>query len=266
MPVVMLEAPTFLVVKVPGINREIATQAALEVAGARADIVPVRALASGEIDLTNYQGVIIPGGFSYGDDIQAGVVLATDLRTRFADQLQEHVQKQKPVVAICNGFQAVIQLGLLPYGEVVPRNQLQATLTTNDSGRFESRWVDVQPQKSVSKYVPTGNAMTFPVAHGEGKFVVTDKTLQELEAAGQIVWRYSDDKGNPTQEYPTNPNGSLHAIAGITDKSGVIFGAMPHPEDFIIKLHHPNWRRRGAQEKPDGLRFFDNVVVYAREV
>lgn len=267
MSAIVLEAPKFAVLKAPGINRDEATKAALEAAGGRADILPVNALISGETNLADYQGLIISGGFSYGDDIASGVVLATQLRTQYGDEILEHaLQRKRPVVGICNGFQVLTQMGLLPFGEIVSRDRLHATLTNNDSGRFRSSWIDVKPQESKSLFVAEDVVMTFPVAHGEGRFVASEDTLNRIEENGQVVWRYVDERGNQTQEYPLNPNGSLRAIAGITDPSGVIFGAMPHPEDFVRKEHYPNWRRTNSSREPDGLKFFRSVVLYARGI
>jgi phosphoribosylformylglycinamidine synthase subunit PurQ / glutaminase len=148
---------------------------------------------------------------------------------------------------------------------MVPRNELVATLTHNTNGKFESRWIELKSQESESKYVKKGDLITLPVDHGEGKLIASDAVIAQIEHQGQVVYRYSDTLGNATQEYPDNPNGSTNAIAGITDQSGVIFGMMPHVEDFVRPEHHPNWRRNGIGEKPHGLAFFEQVVAYVSE-
>ena len=151
----LVEAPSFAVLKVAGINRDFATQAALQAAGAGiVDIVHIRAFTEGDIDLNKYQGLIIPGGFSYGDDIQSGVVLALEMR-RMQVELEEFAFYRKhPIVGICNGFQALVHSGLLPFGEMTTREHLQATLTTNERGRFESRWITIVAWESKFPFVP----------------------------------------------------------------------------------------------------------------
>lgn len=258
--------PRFAVLKASGINRDEATKAALETAGAVAHIVHVRQFISGDVKLSSYQGLFIPGGFSYGDHIQSGVVLALELRKRFSQALMDHAfGKKRPIIGICNGFQTLVQLGLLPFGEIVPRSELQASLTNNASSKFESRWIRVRPRKSACPYIPEGEPVTFPVAHGEGRFIASEKTMKKIIDGSQVVWQYSDMEGKPTQHYPENPNGSLSAIAGICDPTGVIFGAMPHPEDYIIREHCPNWRRAGKYHTPDGLQCFKQIVAYAKK-
>ncbi len=262
---IRLESPRFLVLKASGINRDIATKAALEIAGATADIVHIQALTTGEASLHDYQGLIIPGGFSYGDDIQSGVVLALEMR-KMQNELEEFAFFYKrPIIGVCNGFQALVQSGLLPFGEMSTRDHLSATLTKNERERFESRWVHLVSEQSVCRYIDPNDFVTFPVAHGEGNFVSTPDALLRLERQSQVVYRYADSEGNVTQEYPANPNGSSCAIAGICDPTGIILGMMPHAEDFIRKEHHPNWRRGTVHGEPDGLRFYKQIVLYARE-
>lgn len=257
--------PRFAVLKASGINRDETTKAALESAGAVADIVHVKQFVSGDAKLYFYQGLFIPGGFSYGDHIQSGVVLALELRKRFSYVLMEHAYtKKRLIIGICNGFQTLVQLGLLPFGEIVPRSHLQASLTNNASGRFESRWIRVKSRRSACPYIFGGEHMSFPVAHGEGRFIASEKTMKKIIDSNQIVWQYSDMDGRPTQHYPENPNGSRYAVAGICDPTGIIFGAMPHPEDYVIREHYPNWRRASKYYTPDGLQFFKHIVAYAK--
>lgn len=258
-------APRIAVLTASGINRAPASQAGLELAGARADIVHIGALVSGDVDLFQYQGLMIPGGFPYGDDIQSGVVFARDL-LKVRDDIDEFVRRERPIVAICAGFQTVIQAGLLPFGEMTTRDGIAASLTTNKSGKFESRWVTLKPEESVCRYVLAGDSITLPVDHGEGRFVASEAVFRRLQEAGQIVWRYSDGVGEATEQYPENPNGSRDGIAAITDPTGVVFGGMPHWEDFVRVEHHPNWRRQEVHGEPDGLRFAKQFVLYAADV
>lgn len=261
----MIETPQFAVLKAPGLNRDLATKAAIELAGGRADIVLIKQLVAEPQILLKYQGLMIPGGFSFGDDIQSGVVLALRM-LKIKDELQEFALHNKhSIVGVCNGFQALVQSGLLPFGKMTTRDKLQATLTNNTSGRFESRWIHLMPQPSVSLYVHGDQPVTFPVDHGEGRFMASTDVISLIESNGQVVYRYCDNKGVATGEYPANPNNSVNAIAGICDPSGVILGMMPHPEDFVRREHHPNFRRGAVAGKPDGLKFFEEVVLYARE-
>ncbi len=261
-----LESPTFAVLKASGINRDDATKAALELAGARAEIVLVGALTERPDTLFDFQGLIIPGGFSYGDDIQSGVVLALRMQQMKYELEEFALHYKRPIIGVCNGFQALIHTGLLPFGQMVTRDKLVATLTNNISGRFESRWIYLSSQRSVSQFIHESDTVTFPVDHGEGRFLASPEIIEQIERSGQVVYRYVDAQGIPTQEYPANPNNAVNAIAGMTDQTGVILGMMPHPEDFVRPENHPNWRRGTAEGKPDGLKFFEQVVLYASEI
>jgi phosphoribosylformylglycinamidine synthase subunit PurQ / glutaminase len=259
------KTPLFAILKASGINRDWATKAALEAAGARADIILIGSLVKKPTMLSSYHGLIIPGGFSYGDDVQSGVILALQL-LRIKRELEAFAfRRKRPVIGVCNGFQALIQTGLLPFGKMVPRHKLAATLHSNSSGHFESRWVTLKTEPGASRYIKPGGLLTYPVDHGEGKLSASPEVIEKLESAGQVVLRYADETGNQTQQYPANPNNSAQAIAGICDPSGVVLGMMPHPEDFMIPEHHPNYRRGGAAGKPDGLKFFEQIVSYAKE-
>lgn len=259
------EAPRFAILKASGINRDEATKAALELAGAEADIVLIGALTQKPDLLFDYRGLIIPGGFSYGDDIQSGVVLALRMQ-QMKHELEEFaLQRKRPVIGVCNGFQALIQTGLLPFGNMVSRDRLTATLTNNASGHFESRWPILGPVENISPYLNFTEPMTLPVDHGEGKLKAAPAVIDRIEENAQVVFRYATPDGTPTQEYPSNPNDSVRAIAAITDPTGIIFGMMPHPEDFVRPEHHPNWRRGVSGGKPDGLKFFERVVQYVSQ-
>ncbi|HHT9153189.1 MAG TPA: phosphoribosylformylglycinamidine synthase I, partial [Candidatus Hypogeohydataceae bacterium YC40] len=212
--------------------------------------------------LKDYQILVLPGGFTYGDDISAGKILANILRFHLAEALEDFLQEGKLVIGICNGFQALVKSRLLPANE----NHLpKATLTFNDSNRFEDRWVHIRVCSSKSVYVEEGELLYLPVAHGEGKFVPRDDaTIQRLKDSAQIVFRYVDEKGERAG-YPHNPNGSVEDIAGICDSTGRILGMMPHPERYVEPYQHPSWARNGLDKEPDGLRLFLNAVRYAKK-
>ncbi len=171
-------------------------------------------------------------------------------------------RKDTAIIGVCNGFQALVRTGLLPFRNI---GGMDVTLTNNDSGHFECRWIKVKVNKeNQSKFLQglDGGIMWLPVAHGEGKFLTDKEALRKVEENNLVAFRYVDDNGKPTQNYPDNPNGSLNAIAGVTDTTGRILGMMPHPECFIRKEQHPNWRR--GTVKVDGLPLFENIVKFAK--
>ncbi len=245
--------PAVLILHATGTNRDRDAAWACELAGGAPEIVHVNRLAAGEINLADYRMLVLPGGFSYGDDLGAGKVWATGLRHRLADALAEFVASGRPVLGICNGFQVLVKAGLLPPA---------FTLTRNDSARFECRWVYLEPNPASPCIFTRGlvEPIYCPVAHGEGKFVAaTPDALAELEAAGLAALRYTGPGGEI--EYPWNPNGSQNAIAGICNPQGTVFGLMPHPEDHIRSEQHPGFQR-GARGN-SGLPLFQNGVYYA---
>jgi phosphoribosylformylglycinamidine synthase I len=207
--------------------------------------------------LDSFRVLTLPGGFSYGDDLGSGRILATRLGTVLGDPLRRFLDRDGLVLGICNGFQVLVKAGLLPGTSGVGAS----TLTFNDSGHFESRWVRLLPSPGLSPFLDDDKPIELPVAHGEGKFVLADPgALAKLEAAGQVVLRYGDADGKPARSYPDNPNGSPGAVAGLCDPTGRVFGLMPHPERFVDPLHHPRWTRRGLGGEGDGLRIFRNAV------
>jgi len=262
MSVEILKGPRVVVLKTDGINCDEETQYAFEKAGARAEIIHLNQFRE-EKKFADFEIIVIPGGFSYGDDVAPGRVMAVELQTQFADQLLEHVGEGRFVIGICNGFQVLVQTGLLPFGELISLDKTRASLTANNSGRFESRWVYVSPQISACPFVIEDEPLRMPVAHGEGKFVTDLKTLLQLEEGGQITFRYARVDGSATMDYPANPSGSYHAIAAICDRTGKIFGLMPHPERNVEAYHDPNFRRSGGRE-PSGLKLIKNIVKVAR--
>lgn len=253
--------PHIGILKTDGINCDDETRHAFITAGGRVEIIHINELRAGEKHLHNYQILAIPGGFSYGDDITSGKILALELNTYLGDQINEFVQrKQGLVLGVCNGFQVLVRSGLLPFGNM---GEMQATLQHNDSGKFECRWINLKVTEDNACVFLRGmnGTVSYQVAHGEGKFFAPDSELARVEAENLTVFQYCDEAGKPTQEYPANPNGSAHAIAGITDPSGRILGLMPHPERFISKTQHSNWRRMPGIE-PQGLQIFERMVQY----
>ncbi len=257
--------PEVCVLKTDGVNCDEETMHAFEVAGGAPELVHVNQLRGGERRLKDYGVLALAGGFSYGDDIASGKVLANELTSYLSDQLQEFVSDEKPVIGICNGFQVLIRTGLLPGAEL--GNQ-RLTLATNDSDRFECRWVDLTMPPSRSRFVqPTElGTVTVPmqIAHAEGKLVGSRQDITQLAANRQVVFQYSTERGTPTDTYPHNPNGSMGNIAGITDPSGLILGMMPHPERSI-EAFHPN-RSQSDAARHAGAAIFNNIVAYAREM
>lgn len=258
-----------IVLRTAGTNCDKETAFAFEKAGAAAELVHVNQLTRNEKRLSDYQILAIPGGFSYGDDIASGKILANELKFGLEDDIQKFVKDGKLIIGICNGFQILVKSGLLPNisGDF---KTADVTLTLNDSAKFEDRWVYLKKSKTEdrrSKCVWTSDLreiIYLPVAHGEGKFVPKDKkTLEYLKKNGMIVFEYTDEQGN-LKKYPHNPNGSVGNIAGICDNTGRIFGLMPHPERHISYLQHPRWTRNNYRGPGDGFAIFRNGVQFSK--
>ncbi len=255
-------------------EREVAN--ACRQAGAEvADIVHIAELLAGRVRLDDYQMLNLAGGFLDGDDLGSAKAGANRLlhapvqgsAEHLSDQVLKFIEEGKLVMGVCNGFQLLVKMGLLP-GLEEGRPLQRTTLTHNDSGRFEDRWTHLQVD-SDSKCIYTQGLteLYLPVRHGEGKFIAeSDALLQSLQAKGQLVLRYADPaSGQPTQDYPLNPNGSMDAIAGICDESGRIFGLMPHPEAYVHRTHHPRWTREELPEEGMGLWLYQNAIRFIRE-
>jgi phosphoribosylformylglycinamidine synthase len=257
--------PKALILKADGINRDEDLAFAFELAGAESKIVHVNDLRSKKEKLSNFQILGIPGGFAYGDDIVSGKILAVELISFFSEELRKFVQrKETAILGVCNGFQVLVRTGLVPFRNI---GGMDATLINNDSGHLECRWIKLKIEKnSKSKFLSgmENEIIWCPVAHGEGKFFAKESVLNKIEKDNLVVFRYVDEKGNVTQEYPDNPNGALNAIAGVSDETGRILGLMPHPECFVRIEQHPNWRR-GSVKKPQGLPLFVNMVKFVKE-
>lgn len=257
-----MRKPKVCVLRAAGTNCDKETAFAFLKVGAEVELVHINRFISGEISLSDYQILAIPGGFTYGDDIAAGKILANELRFKLAGEIKKFIQEGKLIIGICNGFQILVKSGLLPGNDALRQ---EASLTINDSAKFEDRWVYLRsPARCVwTKSLP--KIIYLPVAHGEGKFMTQDKeVLQRLKRNKQIVFQYCDEKGS-LKGYPDNPNGSQANIAGICDTTGRIFGLMPHPERHIDGLQHPRGMQNRNKQAGDGLQIFKNGVEYAKK-
>ncbi len=257
--------PNVLVLRAPGTNCDAETAFAFEQAGAKAELVHVNRLLENPGRFSEFQILCLPGGFSYGDDVAAGRILANQIQHHLADHLAEFKAAGKLILGICNGFQVLIKSGILLKPEA--GNGLPVTLTINDSGKFEDRWVQLEVQGSECVFLGGIERMYLPVAHAEGKFVARDgQTLAQLESTGQLVLRYGllreTSAGTDEVPYPDNPNGSMANVAGLCDSTGRVLGLMPHPERHIDPTHHPRWTRGEAGTEGDGLKIFSNAVEY----
>ena len=260
-----MKKPKVIVLRTAGTNCDYETVHAFRMVGADVDLIHINRLIRGDAELSPYQILAIPGGFSYGDDIAAGKILANELKYKLREPVEQFVADGKLIIGICNGFQVMVKAGLLPGFNGISDVQ-ETTIYTNDSGKFECRWVYLKHTDN-GKCVFTRNikdVIYLPIAHGEGKFTAVDKdTLDTLEAGDQVVFKYIDPEGNYAG-YPWNPNGSDRHIAGISDATGRIFGMMPHPERYLSKYNHPRWTREDLLDEGDGVAIFRNAVEYAK--
>jgi len=251
-----------------GLNCDVETAYAFELAGAQAERVHINALIAAPERLDGFRILALIGGFAWADDHGAGVVLATKLRHHLAGALERFVGRGGFVAAICNGFQAAVNLGLLPGFEAGSLKR-EVALTHNDCGNFRDQWVHAIAEDSPCVATRGIERIDLPVRHAEGKFVAPPEVLERLEANRQVALRYARPDGRPAGgEFPWNPNGSLNDIAGICDPSGRIFGLMPHPEAYNHFTNHPDWRRqphRGVDERGAGIQLLSNIVAAARE-
>jgi phosphoribosylformylglycinamidine synthase I len=261
-----MRKPRALVLTGHGINCDYETAHAFNLPEVGGDGVRVHLndLISAPKMLHDYQILVIPGGFSFGDDIASGKVLAVKLGTRLLEPLRAFVDHGRLVLGICNGFQVLVKLGLLPNLQGTCAQDV--TLTFNDSGRFEDRWVHLKVNPASTCVFTTGmDRVYLPVRHGEGKFIPRDAaTLATLEARQGIVVRYTDIDGQ-LGGYPWNPNGSVGNIAGICDVTGRVFGLMPHPEAYQHFTNHPRWTREPVPREGMGVQIFRNAVSYVKE-
>ena len=260
-------SPRVLILRAPGTNCDEETAFAFEKAGAIAERVHVNRLIDNPALKDRYQILCVPGGFSYGDDIAAGRILATRLRQHLSDLVDTfvHGHGDRLVLGICNGMQVLMRLGVLTEGVGAERTS-PATLTWNDHGRFEDRWVHLAVDSTPCIFLKDIQQMYLPMAHAEGKFVAADESvLNDLRDQGRLAIRYAREGQGSVQEerlpFPDNPNGADANVAGVCDSSGRVFGLMPHPERHIDPTSHPYWTRRSEQpEYGDGYAMFKNGV------
>ena len=263
-----------------GLNCDHETAYGFELAGAKARRVHINSLIDGSVSLDDFQIMVFGGGFSWGDDHGAGVIQAVRMRTSIGRQIHDFVERNNLIIGICNGFQTLVNMGLLPgFGALAlsAEGQRQSVaLTYNDCGTFRDAWVKMKTRPASPCIFTRGlNELEFPVRHGEGKFIADDETIERLFETNQVVLQYTRDDGETAGgEFPFNPNGSLRDIAGICDATGRIFGLMPHPEGYNHWSNHPDWMRqkellkRRKEQPPRGLtpgiQIFQNAVDYLR--
>ncbi len=270
--------PRTLVLRAPGINCDRETAQACRLVGFETDLLHINQLLKAPERLLDYHLLVIPGGFSYGDDLGAGTLLAKNLVVHLGKQLQQFINEGRLVLGICNGFQVLVRAGLLPGKVNIPTDASQApisSLTNNASAQFECRWVTLLTQPGPCIFTQgIDHPIELPVAHGEGQFVLADPALLSvLQEGGQIplVYTINARQISPSSAtssfssllpYPGNPNGSIGNVAGVCNAQGNVFGLMPHPERYIHALQHP--QRRGMQEHGDGLLLFNNAYEYVK--
>lgn len=272
-----MKAPKVLILTGFGLNCDFETAHAFRLAGGESHRVHINSLIDGSVSLEQFQILAFGGGFSWGDDHGAGVIQAVRMKTNIGDRILEFVDAGKLVIGICNGFQTLVNLGLLPGFDGDYRRRSVA-LTYNDCGNFRDQWVALRVNPGSPCVFTSGLAeVEFPVRHGEGKFYSDEATISRLLENQQVVLQYATADGNPANgHFPENPNGSVKDIAGICDPSGRIFGLMPHPEAFCHITNHPNWTRRKEEARRKGenwpsretagLTLFKNAVHFAGSI
>jgi len=256
-----MNRPRSIILSGYGLNCEEETAHAFRLAGAEADIIHINDLITDKKKLKKYQILVVPGGFSYGDDTGSGKAYANKLRNHLKEALDEFAQEDKLIAGICNGFQIITNLGLLP-----------GALTFNDNARYTVRWVDLKTKAdTASPWLKGIKELSLPIAHGEGKYIADKKTLRKLEAKDAVAFKYEKGEICQYQSLPANPNGSIKDIAGVTGRNGRVLGMMPHPERAIFFTQLPHWTflkeklcREGKpipKEGP-GMQLFRNAVEY----
>ncbi len=263
--------PKALIIAGYGINCEEETAKCFEMTGSESEIVHINDIISGNKNLDNYQIMALPGGFSYGDDTGSGNALANKVKNNIKEEIVKFAESDKLVLGLCNGFQILTNLGLVPaidnkYGEI------QAALMHNASVRYECRWVWLKRTSDKCIWTKGIDKIHVPVAHGEGNFYAEDEVIEKMKANDQIAFKYCYEDGTLAGgEFPYNPNGAMLDIAGVCDESGRIFGMMPHPERFNSFTNEDGWHlekekrlREGKKlpEKGDGLKIFENAANY----
>jgi phosphoribosylformylglycinamidine synthase len=255
-----MKKPKVLILRTAGTNCDYETQAAFELCGGNVERVHINALIERRKKILDYDILVFPGGFSYGDYIASGKILANEIKNNLRDELLAFSSKGRPIIGICNGFQILVKMGLLPDTSLIQ----SATLSYNDSAKFECGWVYLKTANPKPSCIWTKNLpeiISLPIAHGEGKFISkSEEVLGDIERNNQIVFRYCSKDGSKPQ-YPLDPNGSERQIAGICDKSGTILGLMPHPERYVFALQHPS-RESFDGKYGWGKIIFENAIRY----
>lgn len=261
------------VIRVGGTNCDAETERALEELGVKADICHLSMIVK-KRNLLDYEGLIIPGGFSFGDYVRAGAILAKGFLAKLGRDLKDFVDEGRPVLGICNGFQVLVEAGLLPGFNGISEYP-EAALATNVPIGYRCRWIYLKHENrgdcAFTTSIPRGKVLRMPVAHAEGRFLFPrDKEgqyLNRLYDNDQLVFRYCNEEGDDAKcEYPSNPNGSFHDIAGICNSDGTIFGLMPHPERAFYGWQLPDWTRiKKIQKYGDGKIIFQSMVDYIKE-
>ena len=284
-----MATPRICVLRAPGTNCDLETAFAFERAGGQAERVHLFRLLETPALLSTYQVLCVPGGFSYGDDVGAGVVFGRQLRGHLGEAVGEFLQSDKLALGICNGFQVLLKAGILPGASA--ESDLQdggsqdggssgtgtaaspeppVTLTWNDNGRYTARWVELVVSSPQSVFLQGIERIELPIAHAEGRVAVREAGLiDRWREAGQLALQYASSRSTGAapgtdcgSRFPANPNGSVANLAGLSDASGRVLGLMPHPERFIDATQHPQWTRRRLSGDGDGLRLFRNAVEY----
>jgi phosphoribosylformylglycinamidine synthase I len=289
-----------IVLRAAGINCDMETEDALELAGAQAQRVHINRIIENKSALDECQILVFPGGFSYGDDVAAGKILANQIVHHLYESVQKFIDAGKLLLGICNGFQVLVKAGILPGDRKLATEDTESTeknkiknsvnlrksvsdkkpcksvsITYNDSGKFEDRWVYLAPQTEKCIFIEPGRQIYLPIAHAEGKVVTKDEAaLETLKSEGYVAFKYVDENGEEGP-YPINPNGSVDSIAGLTDTTGRVLGLMPHPERHVRPTQHPHWtrlhKRRGMKDDgremidADGMTIFNNAVKYVQD-
>jgi phosphoribosylformylglycinamidine synthase len=267
-------APRICVLRAPGTNCDVETAFAFNSCGGKAESVHLFRFVEQPKLLDGYQILCIPGGFSYGDDIGAGVVFSSQLRSHLGDAIQRFLSSDKLVLGICNGFQTLLKAGVLPYGaagwEKSDRSEADATLTWNHNGKYTARWVHLKIGDSKNVFLRGIDELDLPIAHAEGRLVPkatavveTWKSQQQIALLYRPWVRDAEGSSEPVNErWEANPNGAVADIAGLSDPSGRILGLMPHPERFLFATQHPHWTRLKLQGAGAGLKLFQNGINY----
>jgi phosphoribosylformylglycinamidine synthase I len=268
--------PRICVLRAPGTNCDVETAFAFDHCGGKAERIHLFRLLEDPSRLDQYQILCIPGGFSYGDDVGAGVIFAHEMRSRLGDAIRRFLQADKLVLGICNGFQTLLKAGLLPNGAESwdqPREAAEATLTWNHNGRYTARWVHLKTGSTKNVFLQGITELDLPIAHAEGRLVArTDDVVRNWANLGQLALMYaawpqsaSNDgtaAGPDPVRWPANPNGAVADIAGLGDPAGRVLGLMPHPERFLFATQHPHWTRLRLSDEGAGVQIFRNAVAY----